>query len=145
MAINIYSKDSVDNLLATKLSDAPSDGSTYGRKDGAWTTVGGSNDWAAMTRAGLASALALNYISMSYPNTFVFSVGSGFIGSNVTYGGVIGITQDGSNFYALDNNTSAGTYTATGFTFDNMSYVFMAFKDSSGNWHTCDNGILYSP
>ena len=41
MAINLYSKDSVDTLLAAKLSDAPSDGSTYGRKDGAWEVVSG--------------------------------------------------------------------------------------------------------
>lgn len=41
MAINIYSKDSVDDLLADKLSDAPVDGSTYGRKDGAWEVVSG--------------------------------------------------------------------------------------------------------
>jgi hypothetical protein len=41
MAINLYSKDSVDTLLAAKLSDAPVDGSTYGRKDGAWEVVSG--------------------------------------------------------------------------------------------------------
>lgn len=41
MAINIYSKDSVDSLLSAKLSDAPVDGSTYGRKDGAWEVVSG--------------------------------------------------------------------------------------------------------
>ena len=45
MAINIYSKDSVDNLLADKLSDAPSDGSTYGRKDGAWEVVSGGGSF----------------------------------------------------------------------------------------------------
>jgi hypothetical protein len=146
MALNLYSKESTDNLLSDKLSDAPSDGTTYGRKDGAWEAVGGgSNDWAAMNNAGLASALALNFTSLSYPNTFVFSVGSGFIGSNVTSGSVIGVTQDSTNFYALDYNSSAGTYTASGFTFDSSNYVFMAFKDSDGNWHTCNNGILYSP
>jgi hypothetical protein len=42
MAINLYSKDSVDSLLSAKLSDAPVDGSTYGRKDGAWEVVSGS-------------------------------------------------------------------------------------------------------
>ena len=41
MAINLYSKDSVDDLLAAKLSDAPVDGDTYGRKDGAWAVVSG--------------------------------------------------------------------------------------------------------
>jgi hypothetical protein len=41
MALNLYSAASTDALLATKLSDAPSDGSTYGRKDGAWEVVSG--------------------------------------------------------------------------------------------------------
>jgi hypothetical protein len=45
MAINLYSKDSVDTLLDAKLSDAPSDGSTYGRKDGAWEVVGGGGSF----------------------------------------------------------------------------------------------------
>jgi hypothetical protein len=52
MAINLYSKDSVDTLLAAKLSDAPSDGSTYGRKDGAWEVVGGGGGgatWGSIT------------------------------------------------------------------------------------------------
>lgn len=52
MAINLYSKDSVDTLLAAKLSDAPSDGSTYGRKDGAWEVVsggGGGASWGSIT------------------------------------------------------------------------------------------------
>lgn len=41
MPINLYSKDSVDSLLAAKLSDAPIDGSTYGRNNGAWAVVSG--------------------------------------------------------------------------------------------------------
>jgi hypothetical protein len=51
MAINLYSKDSVDDLLDAKLSDAPIDGSTYGRKDGAWEVVsgGGSFDGGTVT------------------------------------------------------------------------------------------------
>ena len=65
MAINLYSKDSVDTLLAAKLSDAPSDGSTYGRKDGAWEVVsggGGGASWGSITgtlgdQTDLASAL----------------------------------------------------------------------------------------
>jgi hypothetical protein len=52
MSINLYSKDSVDSLLSAKLSDAPSDGSTYGRKDGAWEVVsggGGGAVWGSIT------------------------------------------------------------------------------------------------
>jgi len=41
MPINLYSKDSVDDLLDAKLSDAPIDGSTYGRNNGAWAVVSG--------------------------------------------------------------------------------------------------------
>ena len=41
MPLTLYSAASTDALLATKLSDAPSDGSTYGRKDGAWEVVSG--------------------------------------------------------------------------------------------------------
>jgi hypothetical protein len=41
MAIDLYSKASVDSLLSAKLSDAPIDGSTYGRKDGAWEIISG--------------------------------------------------------------------------------------------------------
>jgi hypothetical protein len=45
MPINLYSKDSVDDLLDAKLSDAPSDGSTYGRNNGAWEVVGGGGSF----------------------------------------------------------------------------------------------------
>jgi hypothetical protein len=45
MAINLYSTASTASLLAAKLSDAPSDGSTYGRKDGAWEVVGGGGSF----------------------------------------------------------------------------------------------------
>jgi hypothetical protein len=39
MAVSLYSSESTDALLAGKLSDAPIDGSTYGRLDGAWAVV----------------------------------------------------------------------------------------------------------
>jgi len=41
MAVSLYSSGSTDALLAAKLSDAPIDGSTYGRLDGAWAVVAG--------------------------------------------------------------------------------------------------------
>ena len=50
MAIDLYSKATTDSLLSGKydasnpsgfISDAPVDGSTYGRKDGAWEIVSG--------------------------------------------------------------------------------------------------------
>ncbi len=48
MAIDLYSKATLDTLLSAKLSDAPSDGTTYARKDGAWFAVSGIA-WGAIT------------------------------------------------------------------------------------------------
>ncbi len=36
---DVYTKTETDTALTTKLSDAPSDGTSYGRKDGAWAAV----------------------------------------------------------------------------------------------------------
>lgn len=63
MSLNLYSAGKVDDLLSAKLSDAPSDGSTYGRKDGAWEVVsGGGASWGSITgtlssQTDLATAL----------------------------------------------------------------------------------------
>ena len=48
MAIDLYSKATLDTLLAAKLTDAPSDGTTYARKDAAWVSVG-SVAWGSIT------------------------------------------------------------------------------------------------
>jgi hypothetical protein len=37
----LYDKAKVDDLLSAKLTDAPSDGTTYARKDAAWVALGG--------------------------------------------------------------------------------------------------------
>jgi hypothetical protein len=37
----LYDKSKVDDLLSAKLTDAPSDGTTYARKDAAWVALGG--------------------------------------------------------------------------------------------------------
>jgi hypothetical protein len=55
MAINLYSKASVDSLLTAKLSDAPIDGSTYARKDGAWVVAGGGG---SVSWGGILGTLA---------------------------------------------------------------------------------------
>jgi len=57
MAINLYSKDSVDTLLAAKLSDAPVDGSTYGRKDAAWEVISASGLTISTLSNGATSTL----------------------------------------------------------------------------------------
>ena len=41
MPLNLYSSATTDSLLAAKLSDAPSDGSTYGRNNAAWAVISG--------------------------------------------------------------------------------------------------------
>ena len=39
--MQLYDKDKTDELLALKLSDAPSDGTIYARKDAGWVNVSG--------------------------------------------------------------------------------------------------------
>jgi hypothetical protein len=83
MAIDLYSKATLDTLLAAKLSDAPSDGSTYGRKDGAWEVVsggGGTVDWSAITGNVTDSTSLMIYLPANYypltgnPSGFLTSV-----------------------------------------------------------------------
>jgi len=64
MPLNLYSSATTDSLLADKLSDAPIDGSTYGRNNGAWAVVTGggltistlSNAATATLNAGVPSS-----------------------------------------------------------------------------------------
>jgi hypothetical protein len=54
--MQLYDKDSTDNLLAAKLDDAPNDGSMYGRKDGAWEAVtGGTTAASQLTNASISA------------------------------------------------------------------------------------------
>jgi hypothetical protein len=67
MAVNLYSKDSVDTLLAAKLSDAPIDGSTYGRKDGAWEVVsGGGGSYLPLAGGAMNSAALVTLSDLAY-------------------------------------------------------------------------------
>jgi hypothetical protein len=81
MAIDLYSKATLDTLLAAKLADAPSDGSTYGRKDGAWEAiVAGSAIWGAITGTVTDQTDLTTYLSSTYypltgnPSGFLTSV-----------------------------------------------------------------------
>jgi len=81
MAIDLYSKATLDTLLAAKLSDAPSDGTTYGRKDGAWEAiVAGSATWGAITGDVTAQTDLTTYLSSNYypltgnPSGFLTSI-----------------------------------------------------------------------
>lgn len=78
MAIDLYSKATLDTLLAAKLADAPSDGTIYGRKDGAWEAVS-SVAWGDITgtvtdQTDLTSYLSTNYYPASNPSGFISSV-----------------------------------------------------------------------
>lgn len=55
MPINLYSKDSVDDLLDAKLSDAPSDGSTYGRNNAAWAVISGGLTFSTLSNAATST------------------------------------------------------------------------------------------
>lgn len=70
MAIELYSKATLDTLLAGKLSEAPIDGNLYGRKDGAWEIVTATAAWGSITgtltsQTDLTSYLSGNYYPLS--------------------------------------------------------------------------------
>lgn len=125
MAINIYSKDSVDDLLADKLSDAPIDGSTYGRKDGAWEVVsggGGGASWGSITgtlgdQTDLASALGAKAdVSGSSAISVAGSGGTSTLGGSS--GGAITVTDLGA--------TSTVTITPTAIVFPDSTSISTA-------------------
>jgi len=57
MPVSLYSSASVDSLLSAKLSDAPIDGSTYGRKDAAWEVISASGLTISTLSNGATSTL----------------------------------------------------------------------------------------
>jgi len=78
MAIELYSKATLDTLLAAKLTDAPSDGSTYARKDAAWIALG-STAWGSITgtvtdQTDLTTYLSSTYYPVTNPSGFLTSV-----------------------------------------------------------------------
>ena len=74
MAVSLYSSGSTDALLAAKLSDAPIDGSTYGRLDGAWSVVAGGggltvNDLSNGATATLNATVPTTGQALTYDGT----------------------------------------------------------------------------
>ena len=94
--MQLYDKDRTDELLATKLEDAPSDGTTYGRKDAAWVAAGGAQSVNAITgNYTLVSTDANNivYVANGYSPTLTVPQDSTYTFPNGT---VITLCVDGS-------------------------------------------------
>lgn len=95
--MQIYDKARTDELLATKLEDAPSDGTTYARKDAGWVALGSSGQSVnAITGSyTLASTDANNiiYVANGYSPTLTVPQDSTY---DFTIGTVITLCVDGS-------------------------------------------------
>jgi hypothetical protein len=114
MAIDLYSKATLDTLLAAKLSDAPSDGTTYGRKDGAWEAiVAGSATWGAITGTLSAQTDLTTYLSSNYyplsgnPSGFLTSVPGKTI-SSLTGNTYTIVAGDANNIVYVPAGTAGG-------------------------------------
>ena len=95
--MQLYDKDRTDELLAVKLEDAPSDGTTYVRKDAAWVAAGSAQSVNAITGAyTLASTDANNivYVASGYSPTLTVPQDSTYTFPNGT---VITLCVDGSS------------------------------------------------
>ena len=94
--MQLYDKDRTDELLAAKLTDAPSDGTIYGRKDGAWVAAGGAQSVNAITgNYTLVSTDANNivYVANGYSPTLTVPQDSTYTFPDGT---VITLCVDGS-------------------------------------------------
>ena len=125
MAIPLYSKATTDTLLAAKydasnpsgfISDAPIDGNTYGRNNGAWTIVsgGGGASWGSIT--GTLSSQTDLWTALS---ALAPTAGPSFTGTVSITGswGSVTIGDSTTGSLALYNGSQTTTYAATGITF----------------------------
>jgi hypothetical protein len=103
MAIDLYSKATLDTLLAAKLADAPSDGSQYARQDGSWQAiVAGSAVWGSITgdvtnQTDLTTYLSGNYYPLSSnPAGFLTSVPGKSV-NQAAYGSYTLVSTDANN------------------------------------------------
>tara|TARA_R110000868_G_scaffold334566_1_gene595281 strand:- start:147 stop:527 length:381 start_codon:yes stop_codon:yes gene_type:complete len=118
MPVALYSSGSTDALLAAKLSDAPIDGSTYGRQDGAWVVAGGG---------GVTSDKAI-------ANAFASSMWYAWDGFDYSRNGVVNSLYISGSY--LSAGISDGTTFAAGFPSTN------ATLDSGSYWYVSINGTL---
>jgi hypothetical protein len=128
MAINIYSKDSVDNLLSAKLSisslsnaatstlnaTAPTTGQalTYDGTDLVWATVGGGGSYLALAGGAMDSTALVTYSDATYDS----EIGGWGFGVQLTSD----TTQNASiqyNAVSVQNGSGTMTMGPTGLTF----------------------------
>ena len=108
------------------------------------TTASFGLDATATCNAGITSALAISLVSFDGNNTWTFNFGSGAFANNVLNN--VAVTQDsGSTFYAFDNYLGSGQFQASSFSNNSLNYIYLCFKDGSGNWHINTSAEVYSP
>lgn len=157
MPVALYSSASVDSLLSAKLSDAPIDGSTYGRQDGAWVVAGGggltisdlSNAATATLNAGVPTAgQALTYDGTDLiwatvsgvtsdkviANAFASSMWYAWDGYDYARNGVVNTLYISGSY--LSAGISDGTTFAAGFPATN------ATLNTGSYWYVSINGTL---
>lgn len=104
MAIELYSKATIDTLLAAKLDDAPIDGNQYARKDGAWSVVTGGGGSYLPLAGGAMDTDAVVTVATS---TTDFRMGGDFLALNLTASsGSTGSTFDYNGLNIFDGTTS---------------------------------------
>jgi hypothetical protein len=136
MAIDLYSKATTDTLLAAKLTDAPSDGSTYGRKDGAWFAVSGVA-WGGITgtvtdQTDLTTYLSSTYYPVTNPSGFLTSVPAKSV-NLVTSGTGYYIQHSDCGNIIIDNTGNNPVVDFVGFPGFPAGKEILFFNNHSGN------------
>ena len=135
--MQLYDKDRTDELLATKLTDAPIDGTTYGRKDGAWVAAGSAQSVNAITGAyTLVSTDANNivYVASGYSPTLTVPQDSTYTFPNGT---VITLCVDGSSSpstYIVPEDTMTPAPVLLGATSITSTKTIRLIKVAANRW-----------
>lgn len=162
MPLDLYDKRSVDNLLATKLTDAPSDGSQYARQNGAWAVVTGGGGGLTISTLSNAATSTLNSTAPTTGQALTFdgtdlvwaTVGGG--GGGVAWGGITGTVTDqtdlttylGSNYYPLSSNPAGYLTSVPAKTVNSVSGsagYYLTSTDANNIVHVSGSGGIYLP